>query len=514
MLCLLLADAATARTAGQSSDGKRPGTRALSAQSAASLYAIGSAARAAGQLAVARQVLTDAYQRQPSAEGLRELGLLVLAENQTLMAQDLLQRYLQESATDPAASEARAAIQKRLSFPLPPHGRLRIVGEPGAFVWLDDQLVGVLPLAAPLLVSPDAHKLRIEERGGPIESPIHVPTLRTAEVHLGPGDNKTLVVELLTAVVLVLEAGPAGSAASHSEQTEFIERLQGAMENAHLTLLSSSAALTFTGAARLASCLSQETCQAELARLCPADYALHLRILRPEDSWRSPLELKLVDAAVGEVAVTSTQSCNDCQVSQLASQLSAAISTLIAQASARPRGQLEVHSSPQDAEVLLNGRLLGNTPYRGTHWVGAYSLAMQRTGRRREERRLQILEGQTTSVHLKLSEEPAAAAAPSMPPGQVAATLAMGSQMARRKPRPRPLWRPILGSVMLGGAALFLGFGAGALAVHGSCATSLSYDDELCPRFYDTASLGAGLTATGGALAVGGVLLLALPTRR
>lgn len=513
-LCLLLANAAGARTMGPSSDGKRPGTRALSAQSAASLYSIGSAARAAGQLTAARQVLTDTYQRLPSAEGLRELGLLALAENQTLMANDLLQRYLQESATDPAASEARAAIQKLISASLPPHGRLRIVGEPGSFVWLDEQLVGVLPLSAPLLVSPDAHKLRIEERSGPIESPIHVPTLRTAEVHLGPGDTKTLVVELLTAVVLVLEAGPVGGAATPREQTEFIERLQGTMENAHLTLVSSSAALTLTGAARLASCLSQETCQAELARLCPADYALHLRVLRPEDSLRSPLELKLVDAVVGEVAATSTLSCNDCQASQLASQISAAISTLIAQASARPRGQLEVHSSPQDAEVLLNGRLLGNTPYRGTHWVGSYLLAMQRTGRKHEERRLQILEGQTTSVHLKLTEEAAPTATPSRPPEQVSANLTVGSQMARRESRSRPLWRPILGTVMLGGAALFLGFGAGALAVHGSCATSLSSADELCPRFYDTASLGAGLAGAGGALALGGALLLALPPRR
>lgn len=511
VLCLM-AGAPMARTASEGS-AQRPGAQARSGQSAASLYAIGSAARAAGRMVAARQALTAAYRLQPSADGLRELGLLALAENHRLLAHDLLQRYLQQSAADPNASESRAAIQNLLDVPLPPHGRLRVVGEPGSFVWLDEHLVGALPLTAPLLVSPDEHKLRIEQRSGSIESSIHVPNLRMAEVRLGPGDSKTLVVELLTAVLLVPDVETQGSHAPRSELTELLGHLKGAMENAHLTLLTASAALEFTGAARLADCLSQNGCQAQLARLCAVDYALRLHIPRPEESLRSPVELQLMDAAVGEIAATATQSCAGCGAPQQASQLTAAISSLIAQASARPRGQLEVLSSPLEAEVLLNGRLLGQTPYRGTHWVGVHSLVVQRSGWMMEERRLQVLESQTTSVHLTLREKPAPTEPAADSRRQAAPSVVAGAETAGRERRSRPLWRPIAGAVTLGGAALLLGFGAGALAVTGSCVVPLSQTDEVCPRMYDTTRLGAGLTASGGALALSGVLLVALPSR-
>jgi hypothetical protein len=398
MLLLSAIHAEASAAEGQDPGSRRPGTRDPSRQRAANLYSIGTAARAAGNLAAARLALTAAYRTQPTADGLRELGLLALAENRPLEARELLQRYLRQAASDraardPAASAARAAIQKLLDAPPPPHGRLRILGEPGALVWLDEHLVGVLPLAAPLLLSPDEHRLRLEQRGGSIESPVHVPGLRMAEARLSPGDSKTLVVELLAAVLLVLDDGKEGLAPSQSAPAEFTERLSEALENAHLTLLPTSAAVEFTGAARLGSCLSQATCQAELARLCAVDYALHLRRVRAEEPMRSPLELRLMDAAVGEVAASAVQSCEDCEAPALIRQLTAAVSTLVAQASARPRGQLEVLSSPVDAEVRLNGRLLGHTPYRGTLWVGTHSLVVQRSGWRPEERRLQVLAG-------------------------------------------------------------------------------------------------------------------------
>lgn len=511
VLCLM-AGAPLARAAGKGS-GQRPGAQAQPDQSAASLYAIGSAARAAGRLVAASQALTAAYRLQPSADGLRELGLLALAGNHRLLAHDLLQRYLRQSAADPDASEARAAVQNLLDAPLPPHGRLRVVGEPGSFIWLDEHLVGSLPLAAALLVSPDEHKLRVEQRSGSIESSIHVPNLRMAEVRLGPGDSKTLVVELLTAVLLVPDVETQGSHAPRSELTELLGHLKGAMENAHLTLLTASAALEFTGAARLADCLSQDACQAQLARLCAVDYALRLHITRPEESLHSPVELQLMDATVGEVAATATHSCAGCEAPQQASQLTAAISALIARASARPRGQLEVLSSPLDAEVLVNGRLRGHTPYRGTHWVGAHSLVVQRPGWVMEERRLQVLESQTTSVHLTLREQPASTEPAADARRHAAPSVTAGSETAGRARRSRPIWRPIAGAAALGGGALLLGFGAGALAVTGSCAVPLSENDEICPRLYDTTRLGAGLTASGGVLALGGVLLLALPSR-
>jgi hypothetical protein len=58
-----------------------------------------------------------------------------------------------------------------------------------------------------------------------------------------------------------------------------------------------------------------------------------------------------------------------------------------------------------------------------------------------------------------------------------------------------------------------LGAGIAALTVNGSCATDPLPAGIMCPRIYNTAGIGGGLTALGGALAITGIVVVAVPPR-
>ena len=66
----------------------------------------GLAALAAQNLAAAEGLLQNAYTTLPSLEGLHALGLLAMAQGQTLIAQDLMNRYLAAPLLESAAEGA------------------------------------------------------------------------------------------------------------------------------------------------------------------------------------------------------------------------------------------------------------------------------------------------------------------------------------------------------------------------------------------------------------------------
>ena len=78
-------------------------------------------------------------------------------------------------------------------------------------------------------------------------------------------------------------------------------------------------------------------------------------------------------------------------------------------------------------------------------------------------------------------------------------------------PPSRPRWRMGFGVGVGLVGALVLGFGIPALAVDGRCIQAPSLPGEVCPRQYDTRTLGAALTVSGGALSLGGLLLAIWP---
>lgn len=472
----------------------------------AALITHGIAAREAGELVTARKLLTEAYRARPAPELLRELGLLARAEQRPLEAHDLLRRYLAETegAANASADPARVEIQRFVMNPVLPSGRLLVLGEPGGLVSIDGRIVGVLPLSAPLLVSTDEHKLLVEQRAVQAEAQVQVPALRMAEVRVGQPGSRALLVEILPAVLFLPEYAEPKSAELEAQAIE--AGFGAALEAGHATMLPVGTALEFTGAKRLASCLREISCQTELARLCALDHALQARIEKQE-AGGFRVQLQLVDAGVGDVAASSTQTCEGCDARRLVRMLAEATTALLAQANARPRGQLEIRSEPPDAEVVLDGRVLGRTPFTSAAWIGAHALLVRRAGSEPEQRQLVVSEGQTTSVRVVLTALPQSTAPPPPPPVKL-------RRVVRTQILPRPRWRLVVGSLALGGGAVLLGIGGRGLALSGSCTTAPSAADAECNQLYDTTALGAGLVGAGGALAIGGVVLLALPGER
>src|SRR5262249_14468048 len=123
-------------------------------------------ALATRDFSTAYREFAQAYRLSPSPELLYQLGIVASAEGKTIEAQDLLGRYLVEAGEAPATAAQRAEAERILALRRGPTGQLRVNGEAGAEVLLDERLVGRLPLRKPLLVSQGGHQLGIVGKSG------------------------------------------------------------------------------------------------------------------------------------------------------------------------------------------------------------------------------------------------------------------------------------------------------------------------------------------------------------
>lgn len=87
-------------------------------------------------------------------------------------------------------------------------------------------------------------------------------------------------------------------------------------------------------------------------------------------------------------------------------------------------------------------------------------------------------------------------------------------EMERKLNVKRPRWRLGMGAGLTVAGGLLLGFGIPALAVAGRCIDTPTAANAVCVTVYDTQGLGGALTAVGGSLALGGIILMAWPPAR
>ena len=83
------------------------------------------------------------------------------------------------------------------------------------------------------------------------------------------------------------------------------------------------------------------------------------------------------------------------------------------------------------------------------------------------------------------------------------------------KPVPKyrwPLWRILTGSALVVGGGVMFGFGMSAFAFDGVCVPTPPPGVE-CRRYYDTRTDAIALTTSGVLTAVGGLLLISIPSR-
>lgn len=464
-------------------------TKALSASATAQLETA-AAAIAQGSYPAAYQALVAVYPQAP-AQTLYSLGRLAAAEGQPVAARDLLRRFLADQSID-VADPLRGEAQKALDgLPIREAGEVSVGAPRGAVVQLDGRLAGTLPLPLPLLVGTGVHRLQVSQGRWRAETEFQVRTARTVEVRFKSGSDLAVVTR--PAAVLFCEQLEGDSAAATETLGQAVET---AVKHENYSLLSQQGAQTY--APDLAACEpppantlspaeAQAACCAALAQRFAIERVLHVR-LKAGGDWNTTLSLRETDVD-GEVRGEAL-TCAGCEVKEASQRLGDGIAKLFAQADRQGRGSLQVTSTPVGAEVRLAGRRVGVTPYNRKVWAGSYELELGHPGHTAATQTVEVSADQPASVTVELPrEQVVVVAVPKAPPR-------------------RPAWRIGVGAAGIAAGALILGFGISGLSVNGAC----SLDRQpACDGIYRTTAIGGSLVAIGGALMIGGAVLVALP---
>ena len=105
--------------------------KAEDVQQAAKLLSDGKAALQAKNSGQAKSLFEDAYRKNPSAEALFQLGKLADSEGRIVAAQDVMRRFLQETAGDEEGPDQKEAT-RIVQLAGPPSGEVNILGARGA----------------------------------------------------------------------------------------------------------------------------------------------------------------------------------------------------------------------------------------------------------------------------------------------------------------------------------------------------------------------------------------------
>lgn len=428
--------------------------------------------------AAAYRALAAAYRLQPSADTLYQLGITALSSGDRVAAQDLMRRYLAEVGTtgDPAR---RAEAQRITEQPREKSGEVSVLGPAGAFVLVDERLVGRLPLPRPLLVAVGVHVLVLDQAGTPAAGRLEVATGQGLEARLSD-DGRSLQARRLPTVLVTSEPALAPP-------------LQGVAAGALAAAgLASFDAAAHSGALPPPECAQDRACLLRWAAAQGVQYTLELT------ATAAPCAVKarLFEVTLAEEASQRAAACSEDSPAALERTLGELLPPLLSEGLARPQGTLRVTSQPPGAQVQLGERTLGKTPLVWPSFAQPLELVVQLPGFLPERRRVEVTASGTTEV-------------------QVVLTAVASPEAARPRvwQRQRPRWRIALGAVALGIGVGLVGFGASALAIDGGCVSDPVAPSLACERRYATRTAGLGLVIPGALLLGDGIVALALPGR-
>lgn len=466
----------------------------LPSETTAAPSATSTPALSESDFAAAHTNLTQEFRANPNPATLYQLGALAAKQGQWVEAQDLLRRYLADPTVDqntPAAQEAQRIVDR----PPEASGELGLIADPGALVFVDDRIVGVLPLAQPLLLRSGPHRIRMELGKRTMSRKLSIQTGRGVEMRCNIAADTELRTVLPAVIVLTdYQRLPA------ELPRQLAAVIRRAIQGAHMTLF--KAELALAQAPAQASCLDQRDCQVLLAAKNQADYVLNIQVqanaLPAPCAWK--IKTALVDAEVADVAAAAEPPCADAGAPAVTAALSATLEKVLEQGSARLRGSVDINSNPVGALIQLGDRKLGKTPYRHALWTGSYELMISQPGYQEQRVPLVVEDGKTTTITVDLEPAPLSAT------GSPSVGAPGGSS--------RPRWRLYTGAAALGIGVVLTGFGAAGLVIHDQCFPTLMAPAEACRQRYDTLVPGAALISVGAALAITGVVLLALPNKR
>lgn len=491
LVSAMLASSAPARA--QARRGERARVSAQAQIEAARLLSQGREGLKAGDVAGAERALTDAYLKAPGPLPLYYLGLLWEQKGAALLAHDLLRRFEADPAAEPDGA-MQAELRRILGEAPPPHGKVQVLGEPGAVVRLGGHLVGALPLLQPALVPPDVRQSLTVEAATPrdgkdvvIPVSVSVPPGRLVEVRVNSASRAALVT-LLPAYIVV----PQLSSVPEALQQSAVRAIEQGLQAEKKSMLLPEVALL--RAPQLAGCLQRTDCLQQLAEKNEAEGVFVLRVESSAGRYRYRIEL--LDTATGEPAAAQS---GDAEMALLDGALRQGAVSQALEVAARPRGTIKVRTEPSGADVYLGERSLGKTPLSRVVFGGALELSLRKAEHEPVARRVQIEDGQTVEISETLPTQSAE------PPPRLAFAVQPTTQLVQR---PRPTWRLVAGGVGIGVGLVLGGFGANALAVNGTCF------DPSCAFLFNTAGAGGALLGTGSLALLAGTVLLALPGRR
>lgn len=484
-VAVLLLSLSFAPAIGNAKPSRPPQT--VSAQDrSAGLIAQGVLALASRNFAAAYAALSEAYLLDPSPDTLYQLGIVSYAEGRTVCSQDLMRRYLAISKPSEKSAQQRAEADRVVSQPQGQTSEIILSGSPDQQVFLDDRLVGILPLPLPLLVTAERHALVIKDKGKDITATVDAAPHRAYQVTIGNAEGKLTVAtkSLLTTLLAIDKDIQVGLSATYPLVYQAISKA-GAFVLPPI----------FSGREE---CKTEQRCMVGIAEQSYADYLLVFDGVQAAAASGGPVKLTLIDSQIGEVAASQTFSCSPCGDGALAESALSLIPNLIEQAASRGRGFLQVQSQPPGAAVQVGGRKLGTTPIRIPRFAGSLDLELTRPGYKPQKQHSEIRAGQTSELSVELAQEVVAPIILTLPPER----------------RPRPTWRIAAGISSLGIGLGLVGFGIGALAISGTCVEAPMPPAENCPRLYETTTAGAALVGSGSLLSAAGILLLAIPGPR
>lgn len=164
----------------------------------------------------------------------------------------------------------------------------------------------------------------------------------------------------------------------------------------------------------LAGCESAD-CLERLGRLLGANAVVRYKVsVEGGTGSRRTYQLQLAfhNVEIGAEGARISQSCSGCTQSDVAKMLQELVGKAAVEDAGRPRGRLQVDTTPPNAVLFVDGNELGPTPYKGPAFSGPHNLMVRATGYLSQQAKVDVYEGKTARLALQLvagSDQPVAA---------------------------------------------------------------------------------------------------------
>ncbi len=463
----------------------QPKVPPLSMEQARQLVGEGMEAAQKGKPADARRLCAQAFRAIMSPEALVCLGRAAQAEGQAVQAADLFRRYL-DTVGEQTDEASKKTITEHLAKLAGPNSEVRLTAPEGAWLLVDQELVGHTPLPGPMLLKAGGHRFTIElPTGRFVSDTLVIPEARSAQLNLTPAAKGAAIAVMSLSPLSLLVLLPPSLTKSIRDA---IWRTVGRALAKEQAALVADERLRVLLQGQPADCLDQATCRESIAEKIGARSVIHLTATGMKDERETPsfFSVQIEDIATGQEAAHLEIPCDACTAAMAMSQMGEGVRHVIAEANNRPRGMLSVTGRPAGARVRLGRTEIGRVPMERLSFVGKHTITVEQAGYQSYLGETEVVLGQTTTVQVILKRA--------------------------TQNRKRPPWRLIIGSVVLAGGVATLGTGISGLIVNGQCKDGLPPVGQLCADgYYNTAAIGGGLLGAGLALSVGGTLLLAWP---